>query len=96
MRLLFKPFELIGRLISARIGRSLFNNIWARIDEGPPPNAAAGDASTAKIVTAHALQAGVLAGVTAAVDHWGARFFHHLIGVWPAKPPKVEPESEDA
>jgi hypothetical protein len=93
MRLFYLPFALIGRLISARIGRSVFTSLWAKIDDRPPPPSAA-DASTTKVVVAHALEAGVLAGVAAAVDHTGARVFHHLIGVWPAKRPEYEDEDE--
>jgi Protein of unknown function (DUF4235) len=83
-KLLYLPFALIGRLISARIGRSVFKSVWTKLDDEPPPSPGS-DASTSKVVAAHALQAGVMAGVAAAVDHTSARVFHHLIGVWPAK-----------
>jgi hypothetical protein len=92
MRLLYKPFGLIGGLIAARIGRSLFNSLWERFDDKPPPPSGA-NASTTKIVASHVVEAGMMAGVAAAVDHWGARVFHHLIGVWPEKQPKYEDES---
>ena len=29
------------------------------------------------------------------MDRTFARFFHHLIGIWPKKPPKPEPEDKD-
>jgi len=93
MRILYKPFALIAGLIAARLGRSVFQSVWAKIDEAPPPTAGTGEASTAKLIGAQALQAGVMAGVAAAVDRSFARFFHHLIGVWPRKPPK--PKTED-
>jgi Protein of unknown function (DUF4235) len=96
MRLLFKPFEILGRMISKRIGRSLFTSVWTRIDPAePPPNPIAGRSSTAKVVAAHALEAGIMAGVTAAGDRVSARFFHHLIGIWPAKPTRYETEDEE-
>ena len=52
-----------------------------------------GDGSVGKVVAAQALQAGVMAGVAAAVDRAFATTFHHLIGIWPKKPPK--PVDED-
>jgi Protein of unknown function (DUF4235) len=94
MRLLFMPFAIVGRIISARIGRSVFNSIWTRFDDGPLPNPTSGQASVAKVVAAHALQAGVMAGAAAAVDRYNARVFHYLIGVWPGKPAKAEVEDE--
>ncbi len=95
MRLLFLPFTIVGRILSARIGRSVFNSIWVRIDATtPPPSATSGQASTAKVVLAHALEASVMAGVTAAVDHTNARFFHHLIGIWPSKPTRYETKDD--
>jgi Protein of unknown function (DUF4235) len=94
MRLLFLPFSIIGRIISARLGRSVFNSIWARFDDAPPPNPTSGQASVAKVVAAHALEAGVMAGAAAAVDRYNARIFHHLIGIWPAKPAKAKTEDD--
>jgi hypothetical protein len=88
MRLLFAPFSIIASRISARIGRSVFRSLWAKIDDAPPPSPKSGVGSTGKVVAGQALEAGVMAGVAAAVDRAFARFFHHLIGIWPGKPPK--------
>jgi len=93
LRLFYKPFAIIGAIIASRVGRSLFHKIWAKIDNEPPPRPGTGEAGTLKVVAATALEAGVLAGTAAAVDRTFARFFHHLIGIWPKKKP--EPEDED-
>jgi hypothetical protein len=95
MKLLYKPFSIIAGLIAARIGRSVFQTFWARIDNEPPPVPGTGEASLGKLVGAQALQAGVMAGVAAAVNRVFASTFHHLIGVWPDKPPKAEDDAED-
>lgn len=94
MRLLYKPFGIINGFISKKLGRSVFNSIWARIDDVPPPKPTTGESTATKLVVGHALQAGVMAGSKAAVDRAGARAFHYLIGVWPAKPKKREQESD--
>jgi hypothetical protein len=86
MKLLYKPFALIAGLIAGRIGRSVFRSLWAKLDDAPPPKPGSGEGSALKVVGAKALQAGVMAGVTAAVDRAFARVFHYLIGVWPDKP----------
>lgn len=93
LRLMYKPFSIIGAIIAGKLGRSVFRFIWAKIDDTPPPTPGSGGGSTLKVVGARALQAGVMVGTAAAVDRTFARFFHHLIGIWPKKPP--EPVDED-
>ena len=93
MRLIYKPLAIIAGLISKRLGRSVFQSVWSAIDDRPPPVPGTGEASAGKVVGAQALQAGVMAGVAAAVDRAFASMFHHLIGAWPEKPPK--PKAED-
>jgi hypothetical protein len=90
LRLLYKPFAIIGAIVAGKLGRSVFRSVWAKIDDAPPPTPGAGEGSTFKVVGAQALQAGVMAGTAAAVDRTFARFFHHLIGIWPKKPPEPE------
>jgi Protein of unknown function (DUF4235) len=91
MKLLYKPFDLIFKFIGRRLARSVFQQIWSAIDEQAPPKPTTRDASLGKIVGAQALEAGVSAGVGAAVDRAGARTFNYLIGGWPgerSEPPK--------
>jgi hypothetical protein len=90
LRFLYKPLAIIGAIVAGKLGRSVFRSIWAKIDDAPPPTPGGGEGSTLKVVGAQALQAGVMAGTSAAVDRTLARFFHHLIGIWPKKPPKPE------
>jgi hypothetical protein len=92
MKLIYKPFAIIAGLIASRLGRSVFRSIWTRIDDTPPPKPGT-DGSLGKIVGGQALQAGVMSGTRATVDHLFARLFHHLVGEWPEKQPK--PEKED-
>ena len=92
LRLLYKPFAIIAGIVSARVGRSVFQSIWSKLDDAPPPTPGDGGGTMVKVVGAQALQAGVMAGVAAAVDRAFAAVFHHLIGIWPKKPP---PPPED-
>ncbi len=87
MRILYKPFAIIAGIFARLLGRSLFRTLWSRIDEQPPPEPLVGDSSMAKVIGARALQAGVMAGAAALVERSAARAFHHLIGIWPKKPP---------
>lgn len=87
MRLLYKPFAIISGLLARVLGRQTFRAIWSRIDAEPPPEPLTGQGSTVKVVGAHALQAGVMAAAAALVERTAARAFHHVIGIWPKKPP---------
>ncbi len=93
MKLLYKPFAIIGGLIAARLGRSMFRTLWARIDQEPPPAPGTGEASIVKVVGSRALQGAVMGAIAAAVDRAFASSFHHLIGAWPEKRPR--PEEDD-
>jgi hypothetical protein len=95
MKLLYKPFSIIAGLIAARIGRSAFRALWARIDDEPPPAPGTGQASLGKVVGAEALQAGVMAGVAAGINRVFASSFHHLVGAWPEKPPQEKDQAEE-
>src|ERR1700755_3117777 len=37
LRLLYKPFAIIGGIIAGKLGRSVFRSLWAKIDHEPPP-----------------------------------------------------------
>jgi hypothetical protein len=95
MKLLYKPFGIIAGLIAARLGRTVFKSLWAKIDDEPAPVPEAGNASLGKTVGARALEGAVMAATAAAVDGALARLFHHLLGGWPKKPPKAEDEDDE-
>jgi uncharacterized membrane protein YdcZ (DUF606 family) len=88
MKLLYKPFGLFAALIAARVGKSVFAAIWAKIDDVPPPHPTAPSATFGKAVGGQALQAATMAGAGATADRLGATFFYHLTGAWPGKDPK--------
>jgi hypothetical protein len=93
MKLLYKPFAIIAGLIAARLGKSMFNGLWAQIDDAKPPTAVTEGASLPKVVGAQALRAATMAGVAATVDRTFARAFFHLTGIWPGE--RAEPRSDD-
>jgi hypothetical protein len=83
MKILYKPFGIIGGIVAGRIATALFKAIWSRIDKEEPPKPTTAEATLPKVVGAAALEAATFAGVGAAVDRAGARVFHHLTGIWP-------------
>jgi hypothetical protein len=93
MKLLYKPFAIIASVISARIGRSVFKKVWAKLDERDPPDPTTEQTTLPKVVGAAALEAATMAGIAAAVDRGSARAFAHLTGYWPGD--RESPESKE-
>jgi hypothetical protein len=94
MRLLYKPFGIIGAIVASLLGRKAFDSIWTKIDDQPPPRPGTGQSTAAKVIGAQALRAGVMAASAAAVDRVFARGFHYAIGIWPKKPKKPKKTEE--
>jgi hypothetical protein len=85
MRLLYRPFKLVGVMIAVRLGRGIFALVWSRIDDAPPPTATTPDATWGKVIGAAALRGATVATMAAAADRAGAKVFEHLTGFWPGK-----------
>ncbi len=94
MRIIYKPFALIASLIAVRLGRGVFKSLWARVDEGDPPDPTTPNASLGKVVGAAALEAATLASLAALADRAAARTFEYLTGVWPGKKPREKDKKQ--
>ncbi len=95
MKILYKPFALISGLLGAKLGQSVFKQLWLSLDDSKPPKPTTAEVSTSKIVAAAALEAATLAGVAAVVDRFSARAFEAVTGIWPGdrQPEPAEPKS---
>ncbi len=93
MKLLYKPFAIITAVAGAKAGQSVFQSLWARLDDGPPPVPTTAAASLPKVIAAAALEAATMAAVAAAFDRASARWFHHLTGIWPGD--ETDPREDD-
>ena len=85
IKLLYKPFAIIAGIISARLGKSIFRKLWAKIDHEKPPSATEAETSAGKAIGAAALEAATMAATAAAVNRASAKSFQHLVGVWPGE-----------
>ncbi|HUO74470.1 MAG TPA: DUF4235 domain-containing protein [Solirubrobacteraceae bacterium] len=92
MKILYKPVGILAGVIGAKIGRDAFNALWARIDDGAPPDPTTEQATLTKVVGAAVLEAATKAAITAAVDRGSARVFQYLTGIWPGNKPEELPE----
>ena len=88
MKLIYKPFGLVLGILAGLLSKRIFDFIWSRFDDEEAPEATTRDVSTAKAVSAAALQGLVFKGTRAAVDRYGARSFYRMTGTWPG--PKAQ------
>ena len=96
-KLLYSPFSIVAGIIGARLGRKLFERLWAKVDErSPPPSPIQGETDWRKAVGGAALEAAAYAGTKATVNYLSAKSFHHLTGLWPVKPEQNGAVPEDA
>jgi hypothetical protein len=94
LRLLFKPFSIMARIIGIRVGRQAFKAVWTEVDDSPePPKPTAGEADVWKAIGGAALRAAIVATFVTVLRRLSARAFHSLFGVWPDKSsgPDTEP-----
>ena len=88
-KLLYAPFGVIAGVIGAKLGRKVFDGLWAKVDDAAPPSPIKADVDWRKAVGGAALEAAAYAGTKAAVNRMTAKSFHHLLGIWPEKPEAV-------
>jgi hypothetical protein len=89
MRIVYKLFAKLTGGLAARLGKGLFESLWAQIDEHEPPKATNLDVSLPKVVASATLEAATMAAVGAVVERATASTFSHLFGVSP------EPKKKD-
>ena len=85
MKLLYRPIGIVLGLISGMLAKTVFNVIWARIDDEEAPKATIEGSGWAKVLLAAAVQGAVFQTVRAAVNRGGAKGFQYLTGVWPGE-----------
>ena len=97
MKLLYKPFQIVTKIVSHHIGKDAFRGIWARFsDQEKPPAPTAGHMKLTHVAGAAALEAATLAAFTAIGQQLTARLFHHLFGAWPEKPEEASAHPDTA
>src|SRR5947209_1092223 len=88
MKLLYKPFSILSRVIASRIGKTVYRGLWSRIDEHEPPAPTASGTNLAKVLEAAVLEAATMAAFGALADRASATAFQYLFGVWPGERPE--------
>jgi hypothetical protein len=91
MKLLFTPFSIIAGLLAGFLGKKIFEQIWALIDDEKPPESEHREATWAKVITAAAVQGAVFRATKMAVDRGARTAFANATGTWPGE---ERPEQE--
>ena len=94
MKLLYKPFAILGGVLAGFLARRIFDRIWALFDKDDPPGATTREAPLAKVLGAAALEGLTFKVTRAAIDRAGAHSFAHVTGSWPGET-APEPTDDD-
>ncbi len=86
MKLLYKPYSIISRIIAAKAGQKAFATLWDRFSQSPKPSPKEPEAGLGRVAASSALEGATLAATAAVVTQLSVRLFHRLFGVWPEKP----------
>jgi hypothetical protein len=90
-KLFFTPFSIAAGLLAGFLGKKLFEQVWGLIDKDEPPEPKHRDISTAKMLTALAVEGAIFRATKGATDHYARRSYARVTGTWPGK---EEPEPE--
>jgi hypothetical protein len=91
MKLLFTPFSILAGLLAGFVGKKLFEQVWALIDDEKPPESEHREATWGKVVVAAAVQGAIFRATKMAVDRGARTAFANATGTWPGQD-RPEPE----
>jgi hypothetical protein len=84
IRLLYKPWSVVFRVLGAFLANKLFTKLWSLVAHEEAPDPRQRNASWKAILPAAALEGAIYAASKAAAERASARAFEHSTGVWPA------------
>jgi hypothetical protein len=85
MKFLFIPFSVVLGLVAGAVGKKIFEQVWALVDDEEPPESEHRDASWGKVIAAGALQGAIFRGTKLAVDRGARVAFANATGTWPGQ-----------
>jgi hypothetical protein len=85
MKLFYKPYSIVSKMIAAKVGQKAFTTLWARVSKSPKPSPKEPEADLGKVAVSSALEGATLAATAAVVTQLSLRLYRHLFGVWPEK-----------
>ncbi len=85
MKLLYKPIGIVLGVLSALVGKRIFDFVWTKIDDEDPPKGTTQVAPWSKILIAAAIQGTIFKTTRVVVDRYGAVGWHYLTGTWPGE-----------
>lgn len=84
--ILYKPWGIVGSLVSAIIARQVFQVLWTKVvpvDSDDPPKPLESEYSLKEVVLTAVLQGAIFAVVKALFQRGSARAFQRWTGEWP-------------
>jgi uncharacterized protein DUF4235 len=85
MKILFKPFSIVGGMLAGLLGKKIFEALWSMIGEKQTPDPEQRETPWRKLIPALLLQGAIFRAVRGAVDHGLRRAFSSVTGSWPGR-----------
>ena len=85
IKLLFKPFGIVGGILAGIVGKKAFEGLWHAVDDQEAPEPQHRDVPWYKLLAALALQGAVFSAARGLFDHGARRVFRRLTGRWPGE-----------
>ncbi len=85
MRVIFAPISIAVGLLSAMVGKRVFNVIWGAVDEEEPPSPKDREVPWFKLLAAGALQGVVVRLMRIFVDRGLRKAVMSVTGHWPGE-----------
>jgi len=85
-RILYKPWGIVGSIVSALIARQVFQTVWTKVvpvDSDDPPKPLESEYSLKEVVGTALIQGAIFAVVKALFQRGSARAFQRWTGEWP-------------
>jgi hypothetical protein len=85
IKILFKPFSIVGGILAGVLGKKIFEALWSVIDEEQTPDPKQRETPWRKLIPALMLEGAIFRAVRGAVDHGMRRAFTSVTGSWPGQ-----------
>jgi hypothetical protein len=89
-RILFAPFSIAAGILAGLIGKSLFEFLWARIDEREAPEPSHLRTTWPKVLLAAGMEGAIFRVTRAATDRGARVAFYRATGSWPGEEVREE------
>jgi hypothetical protein len=85
IKLLYRPFGIVGGVLAGIVSRQAYARVWRLIDRDAPPAADVRNVSVGKLALALLLEGAIFRAARGLFDHGSRVVFRRTTGRWPGR-----------